>query len=114
MDFTDLETKILKALIEDDNEKETLFLQLKDAKVKSRDYTGVGVFTEIIVPSGSPLLTKSNRYIEDVPKAHLNHPDLAAGAGVLLWFSNGQISTLELYTYDGDWPDNESLFEVCN
>ena len=112
MKLSEFEKIVLKALVERDSEKEIILSQLREATVLERDYTGVGLFTKIQISENSPLLSNSNRYLEEAPKAHLEHPQLEAGAGVILWFEEGKISTLECYTYDGSWPKNESLFTI--
>ena len=112
MELSEFEKMVLEGLIENDPEKEIIRLQLTGATVIDRDYTGVGLYTKIKVAENSPILSKSNRYIEEAPKTHLIHPELEAGAGVILWFEEGKVSTLECYTYDGDWPKNEALFTI--
>ena len=112
MKLTAFEKKLLDALIQGDSEEEILRSQLNSATVEKRDYTGVGLYTYIQVEENSARLSKSNRYIEETPKAHLEHPDLPNGAGVLLWFKDGYMSTLECYTYEGDWPTDESKFII--
>ena len=112
MELSEFEKMVLTALINDDPEKETIRAQLTKADVVERDYTGVGLYTKIQVSENAPLLCKSNRYIEEAPKTHLEHPQLEAGAGVILWFEEGKVSTLECYTYDGEWPQDESLFNI--
>ena len=112
MGLSKFEKLVMEAFIKEDPEAELLRVQMISATVSNREYTGVGLFTEIQVPENAPLLRASNRYIEGVPKAHLEHPELSNGAGVLLWFENGRISTLECYTYGGEWPDDETLFTI--
>ncbi len=114
MSLSEFEKMVLEALIEDDLEKEIILDQLREATVLERDYTGVGLFTKIQISVNAPLLSKSNRYIEEAPKTHLAHPELEAGAGVILWFEEGKVSTLECYTYEGEWPKNESLFTISD
>lgn len=70
------------------------------------------VFTKNQTSENVPLLSKSNRYIEDLPKTHLEPPELKVGAGAILWFEEGKASTLERYTYVGNWPKNEPLFTI--
>jgi len=112
MELSKFELMVLEALIETDPEKETIKQQLANAVVIDRDYTGVGLFTKIGISESSPIFSKSNRYIEKTPKTHLAHPELETGAGVLLWFEDGKVSALECYTYEEDWPENESLFTI--
>ncbi|KHD06939.1 hypothetical protein PN36_30155 [Candidatus Thiomargarita nelsonii] len=112
MKLSDFESKLIDALIKDDPEEETIRNQLVNARVEKREYTGVGLYTDIIVSENNKKISKSNRYIQETPKAHLVHPKLKDGAGALLWFNEGYVSTLECYTYEGDWPENESLFAI--
>ncbi len=112
MELSDFEKMVLEALIEGDPEENIIQQQLVDGSVIDRDYTGVGLYTNIKVSENLPVLSKSNLYMEETPKTHLRHPELEAGAGVLLWFENGKISTLECYTYEGEWPKNETPFTV--
>ena len=90
----------------------TSFDSLKNATVKERDYTGVGLYTELQINHNAPKLSKSSRYIEEVPKVHLDHPQLSAGAGAMLWITDGLISTLECYAYGEQWPKEESKFTI--
>ncbi len=112
MKLSDFESKVLEALIRGDPEEKLIRSQLNNATVKKRNYTGVGLYTEIHVPENSYRLHKSNRYIEETPKTHLVHLDLKAGAGAMLWFNEGYVTTLECYTYEGEWPKDESLFII--
>lgn len=112
MVLSNFERLVLEALIKGDPEEALIRVQLKTAAVTSREYSGVGLFTEIEVAEGAPKLSKSNRYIEETPRTHLEHPEFQAGAGALLWFKDGLISMLECYAYDGDWPEDESLFSI--
>jgi len=64
MVLSDFENLVLDALIKGDPEEALIREQLKTATVRSRDYSGVGLFTEIEVAAHAPRLAKSNRYIE--------------------------------------------------
>ena len=112
MDLSDFEQRVLAALINADPERSTLQAQLDAASVVNRDYSGVGLFTKLLVGESAPRLQDPGRYIEKIPKLHLEHPDLKAGAGAMLWLADGRADTLECYTYDGDWPVEENLFEI--
>ena len=112
MKLSEFEKNLIAALIQGDQKEKVIHSQLDGAIVKKRDYTGVGFYTEIQVPKKRERLSKSNRYIEETPKVHLEHPKLSDGAGALLWFKDGYVDTLECYTYEGDWPEDESLFTI--
>ena len=110
--FSHLERSVLLALAEADPERETLLAQIHTATVIERDYTGVGLYTKLAVDPDVPKLQTWNRSIEDYPKAYLSHPKLEAGVGVILWLDAHQISTIEFYTFAGDWPKDETLFKI--
>ena len=112
MKLSQFELNVIEVLIQGDPEEKIIRSQLDGAKVTKRDYTGVGLYTEILVPKNCSRLSKSNRYIEETPKTHLEHPELSDGAGAMLWLNEGYVSTLECYTYEGNWPKNESLFNI--
>ncbi len=113
MELSTFEKSVITALIKGDSESELISEQLKDATVKKRDYTGVGLYTDLQINENAPRLNKTSRFIEEVPKAHLDHPELSAGAGAMLWITDGLISTLECYAYDEQWPKDESKFTIC-
>ncbi len=111
MQLSDFEKKFIAAIAEADSQREIILGQLQVATVASRDYTGVGLYTELFVPASAPKLDEVRWKIEDVPKCSGEHPDLAAGAGFILWVKDGFIACLESYTYDDNWPANEDLFQ---
>ncbi len=113
MQLSTFEKLVLSDIIAGDPEQTALTKQIVSATVRKRDYTGVGLYTELIIDSNTPRLEKSHRLIEGRTNTHLTHPALPAGAGALLWFSDGYANTLECYTFDGDWPSNESEFSVA-
>jgi hypothetical protein len=110
--LSNLERGVLLALAEDDPERETLLQQIESARVVDRDYTGVGLYTKLTVDPDVPKLTTPNRLIEDYPKLGMIHPELEAGAGVILWLDDAKIDTIEFYTFTGDWPKDEASFKI--
>jgi hypothetical protein len=112
VELSKFERELIEIMVELDPEREILLQQLADATVRSRDFTGVGVYVEIQVPDGLPKIMTTSRYIEQTPKAHFTHPNLTDGGGALLWFDSGTMCMLECYSYDGDWPSDESLFNI--
>ena len=112
MGITSFEAKVLSSLVKGDAEESALRDQIANVQVVSREHTGVGLFVNFAVPTTATRLKTSNRYIEQTPKTHLEHPKLEAGAGAMLWFKDGWLATLECYAYGGQWPADESLFSV--
>ena len=111
--LSEFERKAISAIALGDTQREIILAQLATASCASRDYTGVGLYTELFVDPAAPKLDENRWKIEDMPKGHADHPDLVAGAGLILWVSDGYIACLESYTFDGDWPKDESLFRVA-
>lgn len=112
MQLSAFEEMVLSAIIETDPERGVLEKQLCNATVTNRDHTGVGLYTKRAIDPDTPRLATTNRYIEETPKLHLCHPRLPAGAGGILWLSDGRADTLECYTYEGAWPEDESSFSI--
>ena len=112
MNLSEFEHRVLSVLIDGDLEGDTLAQQLASAAVEQRESTGVGFYTKLAVDPSTPTLETSERYIEKTPRAHLLHPALPAGAGAMLWIVEGRIDTLECYTFEGSWPNDESLFSI--
>jgi hypothetical protein len=106
------EYQAIAALAGIDPEREILLAQLAVAEAVSRDYTGVGLYVDISVPATAPKVDSTRWMIQDMLRGHAEHPALAAGAGMIVWLRDGVIRCLECYTYEGDWPDDESLFRV--
>ena len=90
-----------------------LVAQLAVAECVSREYTGVGVYVRLRVDPSAPKLNSVGWTVEHMPMGNAEHPALAAGVGLILWIQDGYISCLECYTYDGNWPDDESLLQFA-
>lgn len=112
MNFSQFELDVIEALIKGEPEEKIIQSQLQEAIVKDREYTGVGLYATIQVTENCTRISKSNKYIEETPLVHLEHPDLSAGAGAMLWFDNGNVLTLECYTYDDAWSEDETKFRI--
>ena len=107
------EYEAIKTMAVNSSQPDILLAQLALADCVSRDYTGVGLSTNIVLDPAAPRLNGELWKIEDMPKAYVQHPELDAGAGVILWLKDGYMSCLESYTHGGDWPSDVSLFKIC-
>ena len=87
--------------------------QLAAAEVAAREYTDHGFFTALMVPDGVPHLDRGRWKFEDMPRCVADHPDLVAGASFILWIKGGRLATLEGFTNDGFWPNDEAAFRVA-
>lgn len=107
------ESEAIAAIAASDSQRDVILAQLAKAACVSREYTGVGLYTELYVDPSAPALDEERWRIEDMPKGHAEHPELPAGAGFILWVRDGYIRCLESYTYEGRWPQDESLFRLA-
>ena len=107
------EREAIAAISASDSQRDIFLAQLAQTSCASRDYTGVGLYTELSVNPVTPKLDESRWKIEDMLHRHAEHPDVPEGIGLILWIKDGYISCLESYTYDGCWPDDESLIRLA-
>lgn len=113
MELSPFEHNAIALIARSDEQREIVLAQLALTTCASRDYTGVGLYTELRVDRAAPMLDTAPRTMGEMPKGHAEHPELPAGAGLILWIKDGYISCLEGYTYEGSWPQDESLFRLA-
>lgn len=110
-ELTALETAVLDVLLRDDlPQYASLREQVRTSKVRLREMTGVGFFTQFTISPEAPLLPGSPSFeLGDVAgsAAGVQH-----GLGFLLFVRQGKITGLEGYTYDEPWPDPLEDFKV--
>jgi len=73
--------------------------QLAVARPVKREFTGVGSFTELEVPADVP------RVQVQLAGPAIESPQLDTGGGSVLFFSDGLVRTLELYSHGNDFPE---------
>ena len=108
--MTKFESKIFGWIVQD-CEDDALKRQLQSANILGRRNTGSGCYSEIKVADGVDATSANygQRGPLDGPKfesAMLKH-----GGGTLLWFENGFAKTLEIFTYEDNFPSNHD--EPC-
>jgi hypothetical protein len=100
--YVELETRAIEMLLSGDNATlEELRFQWRSSTVKSRQFTGVGFFTDFEVPPDIPRASLANFEIGDLD-AWISGIQI----GLLLFVRKGAISTFETYTYQEPWPDS--------
>ena len=102
--LTTLEDRVLEMLLRGvDEVLSVLRQQAKQARVSSRKMTGVGFYTEFVVPPEVPRVPGRPTFkLGDVNGTADN---VKHGLGFLLYVTEGTLSMLEGYTYDDPWPD---------
>lgn len=108
--FTPLEKAVLDAMLDKPGEPfETVRKQLAHATIAKREFSGVGFFTDFVLPAHAPVR-------RDLPNteygANAEFPSLQHGAGFVLFIRDGVVSMLEGFTYDEPWPTNTDEFKV--
>ena len=83
--------------------------QLAGATVKSREFTGVGFFTEFaLAPEAVPAPVRTLRFGDvQATVSGLNH-----GAGFVIFVDQGLLTMLEGYSYGEPWPEKIDEFSV--
>jgi hypothetical protein len=110
--LTDLEMAIMVELINKRPADRDVFLQqLHNCQVVSRKNTGCGFYTTLKVDPH--VLASGSKERELVQGAHISCPELAHGAGFILYLEGGYLHMLEGYTFaDDQWPEKVSSFQV--
>jgi hypothetical protein len=108
--LTPLERDVIATLVRPEHPlMDALRAQLAACRIKSREFTGVGFFTHIVVPqrlavAGIGRLTLSTVAADIEGVEH--------GAGFVLFIEDGMLDVLEGFTYDEPWPDRVEGFTV--
>jgi hypothetical protein len=105
--LTALEKQVVEMLLAGDN---AILAVLRDQSehlgVSSREMTGVGFFTRLVVSANAASLGRGRSFkLGDVNGTADN---VRNGLGFLLYIEDGLLSALEGYTYDEPWPDDLS------
>jgi hypothetical protein len=118
MDLTPLERAVIEALVSrDEPGYGELRQQLRSCRVSRREMTGVGFYAKVEVDPNAPPAPASvgnplghgHDFPDDV---YADLEGLQHGAGFVLWLANGQLETLEGFTYGEPWPSEVVDFAV--
>lgn len=88
---------------------ETLLNRASLLQVSGREYTGVGFFTTVKEVADDLKVGVNNFEVSDIDGAA---SALNNGFGCVLFIRNGQIASIECFTYDEPWPVALGSFEV--
>lgn len=85
--------------------------QLDSCEVTSRDFTGVGFYTNLKVDrSAEPAPTSRRRML--VLNVGADISGLDRGASLMVFVTNGYLDCLEGFAYDEPWPPTISEFSL--
>jgi hypothetical protein len=103
--MTSFETAILEFIVSETSDR-ALHAQLKGARVTEREHTGVGCYSSLECPTDMPVTSDPYRDRGPVTGPNFESPQIKYGGGSLLWFKDGLVSKLEIYTHEGEFPKN--------
>jgi hypothetical protein len=111
MELNALELTVLSLLLAgDDPVLALLRAQSEAATIASREMTGVGFYTNFVVPESVDRTVPQNFVLDDVFGTFTGSD---TDAGFLLFVRNGVVSCLEGFTYgDEGWPTEPRLIEA--
>lgn len=109
--FIKFEKELVNKLLQgEDKVLSVLRKQYEMASVKSREFTGVGFFTNFLIDPEAPVLN---------PPISFQFGDVAAdfeglenGVGFVLFIKNGLISLLEGYCFDENFPKDITSYKL--
>jgi hypothetical protein len=108
----ELEQELMNLLLHGDHPVLTILRQqYVAAKVTSREFSGVGFFTNFEVSENAPLVEPPNFAAGNVDIQLENLPN---GAGCVLFVRDGKLSFLECYTFSDPWPDHIMIRSLAN
>jgi len=110
--FLPLEIEVIEKLLAGPNPiLNALRKQYGKARVKKREFTGVGFWLDIELPpdvAPAPLVQRLHLSDVGAELEGVNH-----GVGFVLHVRDGLLDQLEGFTYDEPWPDRVGAFSVA-
>jgi hypothetical protein len=115
MEFSRLERAAIEAILSKPVDGiETLRQQFATASVVKRDYTGVGFYTTISVPSSVPPMPRSKELHDALfdGAAGRAKSDPEGWVLFILWTDAGYLACLEGFTVRDSWPNEDDIEEI--
>ncbi len=110
--LTEFEMSVLDTILAGEHPVlEGLRGQLGVCRVRSRELTGCGFFTELLVDRASPAAPTNAEKLR-IGDVSAKIAGLEHGAGFVLFVNDGYLEMLEGYSYDEPWPDSVGEFEL--
>jgi hypothetical protein len=111
-ELTPLERQVILTLLAPDHPAmRALRRQFDACRVASREFTGHGFFSKLVVADGveAAPITRNQLGLAD---ATATIDGLEHGAGFVLFVRERVLDTLEGFAYDEPWPDAVGRFEI--
>ena len=102
--FEEFEQAVMQKMLEEETAMNTaLREQYRRAHIESREFTGVGFFTNFKIPDDAPRVLNFTDYgYGDVIVNINNHHDFG---GFVIFIQDGIMLCLEGYTFTESWPE---------
>jgi hypothetical protein len=111
-ELTPLEREIIATLLAPDHPvTQALRQQLVGCRVASREFTGHGFFSTLLVTDGVAAAPVARKRLA-LGDVSANIDGLEHGAGFVLFVREGVIAVLEGFAYDELWPDGVKRFRI--
>jgi hypothetical protein len=109
--FEEFEKSVMQKILEKDTSINRILRdQYKIAKVTSREFTGVGFFTDLEVPDNATVVTEPVEYGYGNIWASINNSEV--WFGFVLFIKGGKMICLEGFTCADSWPDEIHNFTL--
>ena len=111
MNHIEFEKKLMDMLLDgDDDVLEGLREQYRNSTVESREFTGVGFFTNFIINTDVPPVAGGRNFV--FGDVFTDFGSFETSSGFLLFIKDGYLSMLEGWTVADYWPDNYSGIQL--
>ena len=113
-DLTALERSVLETACSATGTDTRFYQQIDAAAVAVRTPSGVGFMTKLHVPAQYDVTDGAIGIAVpgSIPVIIGEHPALPSGAEFVLQIKDGRINCIEAFCYEGQWPADESLFNL--
>lgn len=91
-----------------------LHRQIDGARAKSREHTGETVSTDLDIARDLPEITQHDPLSNPIKGPKLRGPQLGDEGESILFFSDGYISVLEVYTHGDHFPEDAAGWTVLS
>ncbi len=115
MEFSRLEKAAIEAILSKSVDgMDAVRRQFAAASAVKRDYTGVGFYTTISVPSSVPAMSRSEELHDALFAGAAGRPrsDPEGWVMFMLWTEAGYLTSLEGYTVRDVWPNEDDIEEI--